>query len=282
VVERTEPASPAVLSLEEIDWETARYPDEDFDRGEYRDIGGALASRTIGANIHRLQPGQENARYHTHEMEEELFLVLDGSPTLRLDGRVFHLNKGHAVYCPPGSAHTFRNEGEEPCSILMTSNRCGRADAAYPLWQAEPRPDDLSRGLDPSDARVQHVAQMGWESDPFGRKWGGTRNLTKALKMQAIGAEIRTMRPGGLARYRATTCAEALYLVLEGEVEMLLDGEEHDLREGGAVWVPPGSGYAFRVRSPAKARIFSLMDRPPSDAIEFPTPPAGWEEPSLV
>ena len=73
---------PGIVTLDEIAWEEARYPDEAFSRGFCRDIGGALATSTIGANIHRFSPGQESARYHTHETVEELFLVLEGSPTL--------------------------------------------------------------------------------------------------------------------------------------------------------------------------------------------------------
>lgn len=271
-----------MVNVRDLPWETARYPDEDFDRGECQDIGGALGSRTIGANVHRLAPGQENARYHAHEFEEELFVVLEGRPTLRLDGRAFHLSKGHVVYCPPWSAHTFRNESDDSCSILMTSNRCGRADAVYPLWKAEPRPEDLRKGLDPRDERVRHLAELGWENDPFGREWGGCRNLSKVLGMKAIGAEIRTLRPGALVRYQALTAAELIYIVQEGVVEILKEGGQGVLREGDAIWFPPGAGHAFRVREHQQVRIFGLMDQPPSGTVEYPTPPSGWKEPVLL
>ena len=75
--EKAQPAVASRVNLDEIPWETARYPDEDFDRGAYRDIGGALGSRTIGANVHRLSSGQENAKYHAHEFEEELLAIID-------------------------------------------------------------------------------------------------------------------------------------------------------------------------------------------------------------
>lgn len=275
----TEQTSPPIVQVASLDWETARYPDEDFDRGQYIDIGGALGSQAIGLNIHRLFPDQENSKYHAHEFEEELFHVLDGNPTLCLDGRTFRLSKGHLIHCPPWSAHTFRNETAEPCEILMASNRCGRSDAVYPAWKLEERGATEDLKLDPKDPRVQHTAEMGWEGDPGGRHFGGFRNISEKMSLKAIACEIRTLRPGALIPYRAFSSAEAIYLLLEGKIELLRDGEQFALKAGDAVHVPPGCPHAFRLRSYDPSKLFVFRDQPEGNRVEHPTAPKDWEEP---
>jgi uncharacterized cupin superfamily protein len=275
----TEISAPLIVNLDDLEWETARYPDEDFDRGDYRDIGGALGCRTIGANIHCLQSGQENARYHAHEYEEEVFLVLEGHPTLRLDGHSFHLNKGHIVHCPPWSAHTFRNEADDACAILMASNHCGRPDAVYPRWKEARREPGSRTDLDPRDERVRHSAELGWDNDPHGREWGGFRNVTEKMGLKNVGCRVHTLRPGALIPYRAHTAAEVLYVVLGGAVEMLRNGECFQMRAGDATWIPPCCPHAFRVRTRNQVKLFAFQDCPPSDQIETPLALAGWEEP---
>lgn len=272
-----------MLDTRDLEWIEARYPDEDFVRGEYRDIGGALGTRAIGANIHRLRPGDENARYHAHELEEELFYVLEGRPVLRLEGRTFRLSPGHVVLCPPRAAHTFRNEGSEDCSILMTSTRCGRPDAVYPPWKAEQRGiEEEVRDLDPRDPRVRHSAEMSWQDDPKGRNWGGSRHLTGDSDLQLLRADLHLLRGGALLPYRAETSSETLLLLLQGELELLLDGEATTLVEGAAARAAPGRPWAVRSRTPRQARIFVLRDAPPSNRREHPTAPKGWEEPILL
>lgn len=273
-------AGPArVVNLRDIEWVAARYPDEDFDRGAYRDIGGVLGSRAIGANVHRLAPGEENARYHAHEIEEELFFILKGRPTLRLDGREFRLGGGHVVHCPPLSAHTFLNESDGECRILMCSNRCGRPDAVYPSWKREERDAGENTSLDPLDPRVRHSAELGWEDDPHGRVWGGWRDLTSRMGLQVISSRIRILRPGALVPYRSFPSSEGLHLVLDGEMEALIAGQPLTLREWDAVHVPARTPHAFRLRRRRQARLFSLLDGSPEDETESAEAPEGWDKP---
>ena len=65
-----------IVNLEAVPWEEQRYPEEEAARGVCRDFGDAVGAVWIGANVHRLRPGEESARYHAHEFIEELFLVV--------------------------------------------------------------------------------------------------------------------------------------------------------------------------------------------------------------
>jgi uncharacterized cupin superfamily protein len=273
---------PGIVTLEEIAWEEARYPDETESRGDCLDIGGALATGAIGANIHRFGPGQESARYHCHETVEELFLVLEGHPTLRLDGREVPLHKHDIVFCPPWSAHTFRNESGAVAEILMMSGRCEGSDVVYPGWKVEemttePAPEGTR------DPRVRNLAEIPWEDDPNGRTYGGRRTIGAMLPLKTLAGSLVTMRPGALyPPYHAHSKAEELYLVLEGKPTLLVDGVEGGLRAGAVAHFPEGMPHAIANRTDEAVRIFALWGPIEGDRAELPTPPHGWEGPQGV
>src|SRR5919198_3336060 len=121
----------------------ADVPGEERDRGEFgatiRNVGVALGSRNTGMRHATIAPGRLNAPPHTHNAEEEMFVVLDGNGTLvlyDLDGTVtdeLALRAGHVVARPAatGVAHTFRG-GERGMTVLSYGERKGEDVAFYP------------------------------------------------------------------------------------------------------------------------------------------------------
>lgn len=121
----------------------ADVPAEDRDRGEFgaalRNIGVALGSGPTGMRHATIAPGRLNAPPHTHNAEEEMFVVLDGDGTLvlyDLDGAVtdeIPVRAGHVVArrAASGVAHTFRG-GEAGMTLLSYGQRKGEDVAWYP------------------------------------------------------------------------------------------------------------------------------------------------------
>ena len=113
------------------------------DRGEFgatiRNIGVALGSGTTGMRHAAIAPGRLNAPPHTHNAEEELFVVLDGDGALLLydlDGAVtgeHPVRAGHVVARPAatGVAHAFRG-GAAGLTVLSYGQRKGEDVAFYP------------------------------------------------------------------------------------------------------------------------------------------------------
>jgi uncharacterized cupin superfamily protein len=118
-------------------------PGEERDRGEFgatiRNLGVALGSRTTGMRHAAIAPGRINAPPHTHNAEEEMFVVLDGDGALvlyDLDGAVtaeHPVRSGHVIARPAatGVAHTFR-AGEGGMTVLSYGERRGEDVAWYP------------------------------------------------------------------------------------------------------------------------------------------------------
>jgi uncharacterized cupin superfamily protein len=91
--------------------QATRFPS---DRVEARLLGQAAGSRQSGLNYVKLPPEGTGAPPHCHALEEELFVVLDGSGTLTLDGEEHPLRPGDVIARPPatGVSHSLQAGGE--------------------------------------------------------------------------------------------------------------------------------------------------------------------------
>lgn len=91
---------------------------------------------------------------HTHQTEDEIFYVLEGSLTFRCDGESFELERGGFIFLPRGLQHGYTIRNEEPVRLLVvtTSVREGASGgwggfvADMELGQGEliARPGDVS------------------------------------------------------------------------------------------------------------------------------------------
>ena len=59
--------------------------------------------------------------WHSHDVEDELFLVLEGSPTIVVDGADHPLRVGSFARLDPELNRTVRNDGESLARVLIVS-----------------------------------------------------------------------------------------------------------------------------------------------------------------
>ena len=86
----------------------------------------------FGINIHLLQPGEPNAKYHAEDAQED-FLVLSGECLAIIEGEERRLRAWDFVHCPAGTEHVFVGAGEGPCAVLMVGARGEGKTARYPV-----------------------------------------------------------------------------------------------------------------------------------------------------
>jgi uncharacterized cupin superfamily protein len=124
-------------------------------------LGFAGGSEKLYVNIDVVAPGAKSCKPHSHSHQEEFFLVLKGSGSLRLGDATHKVQQGDFFSKPAGTGivHQFINDGNQPLEIL---------DVGIP------HPDDV---VDYPDEKVQlikatrkflrdGVALEGWTSDP--------------------------------------------------------------------------------------------------------------------
>jgi uncharacterized cupin superfamily protein len=91
---------------------------------EWRDLGVAAGSVVSGMNHVEVAPGARSCPFHCHGAEEEIFVVLAGSGTLRLGDEHHPVQAGHVVARPPGTriAHQFI-AGDRGLTLLAWGTR---------------------------------------------------------------------------------------------------------------------------------------------------------------
>lgn len=124
--------------------------DERFQR-----LRNDLGVESFGFNLLRLAPGQRG-RVHRHERQEEVYVVLEGTLTLELDGGESHaLERGAVARVAPDVRRRLVNRGRERVAVLAMGGaepHAGRDARAYASWdeagegrppQEVPLPEDL-------------------------------------------------------------------------------------------------------------------------------------------
>ena len=126
----------------------------DFDGDErFQPLRRELDLSTVGLNLIRLRPGQRG-RIHRHERQEEVYLVLEGTLMLEVEGEPHELPRGCAARVAPGVRRRLANAGREPLALLAIGGanpHVGRDGVAFASWEDEtgappqevPLPEDL-------------------------------------------------------------------------------------------------------------------------------------------
>jgi uncharacterized cupin superfamily protein len=104
----------------------------------YRSRGARLAPGTaakkLGASIDTIEPGMRGCPYHLHHAQEEMFVVLDGTGTLRVADEMLPLRTGDVVFIPAGPEypHQIINTSNAPLKLLSVSTQEQPEICEYP------------------------------------------------------------------------------------------------------------------------------------------------------
>ena len=109
-----------------------------------------LGVSTFGLNLLRLRPGQ-GSRIHRHEHQEEVYVVLQGTLTLLIEGEPRELRQGDLARVAPDVRRQLQNRHREPLLILAAGSaheHVGRDGRAYRSW------DESGEGHAPADVAL--------------------------------------------------------------------------------------------------------------------------------
>jgi uncharacterized cupin superfamily protein len=128
-----------------------RIPSEPDER--FTPLRRELGVTSFGINLIALQPGQRG-RIHRHERQEEVYLVLEGTLTLLVEGDESALERGELVRIAPDLRRQLMNRGPDRLVVLAlggSGEHAGRDGEAFGSWDDEtgappqevPLPEDL-------------------------------------------------------------------------------------------------------------------------------------------
>ncbi len=227
-------------------------------------IGADSGAVHTGLSLIELENGHVDTHLHSFETG---FYVLSGTPVLYLDGRGLKLEPDACGAIPVGVPHAWRCEGEGRW-IEMASPRprgpgeppdtffVGEApvDSAVELDLRDPRNRNLFH-LSAGDMEVERLTEGAQVAAPTVSASMSTAALlysgitVKMLVDKRLDAQLHTMfmvgyHPGAVAHPHDHPFEES-YVMLEGEVDVVADGDRHSLRPGDVFWTGVGCVHAF-------------------------------------
>jgi quercetin dioxygenase-like cupin family protein len=225
-------------------------------------VGGALGSTHMALTLVSLAAGHVDTHVHSYETG---FYVLEGEPVLYLDGRGVELEPGACGVVPVGVPHAFRCDGRALWIEMAAPRPRPDGSDTYFLGAA---PDLPGEPLDVRDPRnrnlflltegemdVDRLKQGAAVAAPTVSASMATAVLAysgiavKMLVDQRLDAQLHTMfmvdyQPGAVAHPHDHPFEESYYM-LEGEVDVVADGDRHTLRPGDVFWTATGCVHAF-------------------------------------
>lgn len=111
-----------LINLDELnDYEASE--DGDFQE-KYAPVSDKIGAVKLGYSVSVVPPGKKTCPFHHHRINEEMFLVLEGSGTLRFGEAEYALKKHDIIACPPGGpevAHQIINTSDADIKYLCLS-----------------------------------------------------------------------------------------------------------------------------------------------------------------
>jgi quercetin dioxygenase-like cupin family protein len=205
-------------------------------------VGHALGAQHASVAQMRLEGGGAVAP-HAHRCEESVY-VTEGAVSLQLGGTALRLGVGDGAVIPVGSVHAWR-AGDGAATWIEAGSPPPRLEAPPDTWFL----DDVG-GVSGATAAA-HFHDPG--DAPAARPtdallvFGGT--TLRMLVDARLGAALHTLftvrfAPGASLEAHDHPFEEA-YLVLEGEIDAVCEGELVTLGPGDALWTGVGCIHSF-------------------------------------
>ena len=253
----------ALIRREQVDLAPA-YEDRSAGYRRAALVGGHNGSVHMGLTLDELADGHVDRHVHSFE---EAFYVLSGEPVLELDGHCVQLVPGACGVVPVGVPHAWRagavsrwivmasprprGDGEPPDTFFVESTVTGDPS---PLDVRDPRNRNLFLFTE-GEMDLDRLKQGSQVAAPTVSASMATAALAysgitvKMLVDQRLDAQLFTMfmvgyAPGGVAHLHDHPFEESYYM-LEGEVDVVADGDRHTLRPGDVFWTGVGTVHAF-------------------------------------
>jgi quercetin dioxygenase-like cupin family protein len=244
-----------------------------------------VGSVHMGLGLCGLQSGG-HIDLHVHSFEESFYIV-EGEPTLVLDGHAYPVLPGTCGVVPVSVPHAWLGPVEGSARWIDMLAPQPRIDgAADDTFFIGPPVNDEVEELDIRDPRSRHLFRLA-ESDialeslrtgarvdaPTVSASMATALLAysgiavKMLVDKRLDAQLSTMfmveyQPGGVAHPHDHPFEES-YFILDGEIEAVADDERYLLRRGDLFWTGVGCIHGFYNRSALAVRWLETQSPQP-------------------
>lgn len=205
----------------------------------------------------RYSPGERGPDPHVHHQHTDAFYVLEGEITYGLgpEDEPVRMPAGGFVAVPPDVSHSFRNEGAVEGRFLnfhspdggFAEYMRGARDGRSVGFDSFDRPDDGGR---PAEEAIV--------SRPGEGERHSAGHSTVTLKGVLPDLTLAEWELGGEFEGELAIGQVAAFYVLEGDVEIAVDGASQPATPGTLASVPPGARYALMPNGNVPARALTI------------------------
>lgn len=120
------------INLDELHWKARKGPGRH--QRKQAEVGLLIGARKLGYQAFDIAPGNFATSMHAHTGEEEVYVVLDGTGTIRFPSGEYPIRKGDMIAMPVGAraAHRIENTGSANLIVLALSNIEPSDSVVYP------------------------------------------------------------------------------------------------------------------------------------------------------
>ncbi|MFZ2011702.1 MAG: cupin domain-containing protein [Candidatus Sulfotelmatobacter sp.] len=206
-----------------------------------------------------------NCQTVSYDRQEEIYFVIEGIGLLHYEDQVQPLRKHDFTYLPPGMKHSISNNGDQPLHVIVMGFKIPKSISITAPF-AHPKIANLE------DAKEETVS--GHPHSVLYKLLAGLRTGKRDLVDEAYVMDSffwMDFAPGGTNWPHHHEAAEEIYLVIDGEGEMVagsgMDGVEgrYPARAGDAYYFRPNCtvGFYNQNKPGAKAYILAVRARVP-------------------
>ena len=206
-----------------------------------------------------------NCQTLVYDRQEEIYFVVEGGGLLHYEDQVQALRKHDFTYLPPGVTHSISNQSEQPLHILVMGFKI---PSSISIGSPLPHP----RVANLEDAKEETVS--GHPNSVLYKLLVGLHTGKRDLIDEAYVMDSffwMDFSPGGTNWPHHHEAAEEIYLVIDGQGEMVagggMDGVEgrHPAQAGDAYYFRPNCtvGFYNQNKPDAKAYILAVRSRVP-------------------
>lgn len=124
----------------------------------YAAISDKIGAKKLGYSITIVSPGKKVCPFHNHHINEEMFLILEGSGTLRFGDQEYPVKKHDVIACPPGGrevAHQIINTSDADLKYF-----CLSTNEPYEICEYPDSNKVLSHVAGEGEKKFRHIARL--------------------------------------------------------------------------------------------------------------------------
>ncbi len=230
-------------------WHWSSLTAERTDTGERRELfaGEGADAAKILVHATTLNPGLAPHAPHTHDDMEEMIVVKEGRLTITVGDQTKEVGPGSVAIALAGDAHGWTNRSDAPVTyyVLRYKSRWG--------FDADGDPAKRLRSA------IHDSEDVDFSANPRGGWRGFFNGSTETLRLFEL---HETTLVAGVQNHPVHThAAEEMVIMLEGHVDLQINGKSHIGKPGDVFFVAANDPHTLFTHGREKSRYFAFQWR---------------------